>query len=126
GCPEDSDVRLKAWARECRHDVRVVRSQTNRGKGHAVRRGLLRARGDYRIFTDVDLAYSTEMIESVAEQLEQGVDVVIASRAHRESEVTHAEGLADYVQKRNRQSQLFSMAVRSILRIGNRDPQAGL
>lgn len=34
----------------------------NRGKGAAVRLGMLRARGDIRIFTDADLAYGTDVL----------------------------------------------------------------
>src|SRR5690348_17664989 len=37
-----------------------VCSSPNRGKGHAVRQGLLAARGDWRLFTDVDLAYGLD------------------------------------------------------------------
>src|SRR5262245_11864074 len=34
--------------------VRVVRHQTNSGKGFAVRAGMLAARGEYRLFADAD------------------------------------------------------------------------
>jgi glycosyltransferase involved in cell wall biosynthesis len=126
GCKDGSDQRLMEWARECPHNIRVLRSPTNRGKGHAVRRGLLRARGDYRIFTDVDLAYPLDMVEAVADQLLEGNDVVIASRAHRESEVVHSEGLEQYLKRRKFKSNMFSMVARLLLRIRHRDPQAGL
>ena len=37
--------------------ARVVHLDKNEGKGAAVRRGMLEARGDVRIFTDIDLPY---------------------------------------------------------------------
>jgi dolichyl-phosphate beta-glucosyltransferase len=40
----------------CHPAVTVIRNETNRGKGFSVARGIRAARGDYRIFTDADLA----------------------------------------------------------------------
>lgn len=40
--------------------VGVVRAEENRGKGAAVRLGMLTARGDWRLFTDCDLAYGAD------------------------------------------------------------------
>ena len=47
--------------------VTVIRSEENRGKGAAVRRGMLEARGDWRLFTDSDLAYGAGIIPSMLE-----------------------------------------------------------
>jgi glycosyltransferase involved in cell wall biosynthesis len=126
GCRDGSDEELAKLAGQTHHAVRVLRCPTNRGKGRAVRRGLLRARGDYRIFTDVDLAYPLEMISELADRLAAGRDVVIASRAHPESEVLHHAGLEGYLRRRKLQSTLFSTAARVLLKITCRDPQAGL
>src|ERR1700694_889967 len=38
-------------------DVRLLRNERNSGKGFAVARGVLAARGRHRVFTDADLAY---------------------------------------------------------------------
>ncbi len=63
-------------------NVKVLRDAVNRGKGSAVRRGMLAATGDYIFFTDADLAYGTGVIqESVNTFLtESDSDVVIGSR----------------------------------------------
>jgi dolichyl-phosphate beta-glucosyltransferase len=42
-----------AAAGACPH-LRVIRTEKNFGKGHAVRIGMLEAEGDYRLFTDAD------------------------------------------------------------------------
>ncbi len=54
--------------------------ERNRGKGAAVREGMLHARGRYRVFTDADLSTPIEELEPLLEQLEAGADICIGSR----------------------------------------------
>lgn len=63
----------------------VVRQPENRGKGAAVRAGVLAARGRSVVFTDADLAYPPEMIVPMLDALEDGWDVVVGSRRHEET-----------------------------------------
>ena len=126
GCRDGSDQRLAELTAKTDLPIRVLRSPSNRGKGHAVRRGLLRARGDFRIFTDVDLAYPLEMVEAMADQLADGHNIVVASRAHEESDVRHRAGLDRYLRRRKFQSAVFSAVARTLLGFRSRDPQAGL
>lgn len=62
--------------------VRVVGYADNRGKGSAVREAMLAAVGDVIMFTDSDLAYGTDVILRVAEQMakEDTPDVLVGSR----------------------------------------------
>ena len=53
----------------------------NRGKGFAVKMGMLKARGDYRLFTDADNATTIDHIEKMLPYFEKGFSVVIASIA---------------------------------------------
>ena len=64
-------------------EIRVVRSEQNRGKGHAVRLGMQASRGNLCAFTDCDLAYGTEVLAVMAERMrnEASTDVLIGSRA---------------------------------------------
>ena len=50
------------------------------GKGHAVKIGMLEARGDYRIFTDADNSTTIDQIEKMWPEFEAGYHVVIGSR----------------------------------------------
>jgi len=59
----------------------VLRNDTNRGKGHAVRRGMLEARGQRRLMTDADLSTPIEELPRFLEKQAEGYDVVIGSRA---------------------------------------------
>ena len=51
---------------------RLLRNEANRGKGHAIQKGMLQARGDVCIFTDADLAFGTEGLKDVLSALRAG------------------------------------------------------
>jgi dolichyl-phosphate beta-glucosyltransferase len=59
----------------------VLRNEANRGKGYAVRRGMLAARGARRLMTDADLSTPIEELDRLAARMDDGHDVVIGSRA---------------------------------------------
>ena len=61
--------------------ARVVGYEHNRGKGAAVRTGMLAARGDRVLMCDADLATPIEELDKLAAELDRGADVAIASRA---------------------------------------------
>jgi glycosyltransferase involved in cell wall biosynthesis len=62
--------------------VRVLRNESNRGKGFSVRRGVLEARGELVLFTDADLSAPIEDTNKLLAALESsGADAVVGSRA---------------------------------------------
>jgi len=63
----------------------VVVQPRNRGKGAAVRVGMLAARGRTVVFTDADLAYAPDQVLRVLAAVEDGWDVAIGDRGHPES-----------------------------------------
>ncbi len=52
----------------------------NRGKGYAVRYGMLKATGNYVLFSDADLATPIEEVEHLFEAMHKGSDIAIGSR----------------------------------------------
>ncbi len=62
--------------------VSVIGYPDNRGKGYAVRKAMLAAKGDIVMFTDADLAYGTDVIKRVYDTFAQNpdADMVIGSR----------------------------------------------
>ena len=60
----------------------VVRCDANRGKGAAVRAGVLTASGRTVAFTDADLSYAPEQLVVLLDGVEAGWDVVVGSRQH--------------------------------------------
>lgn len=69
-------------ARELLADAphQVVSYSPNCGKGQAVKRGMLAARGELRLFTDADLSTPLEEIPRFLARHARGYDVVIGSR----------------------------------------------
>jgi dolichyl-phosphate beta-glucosyltransferase len=62
-------------------NVRVVGYEKNRGKGCAIRTGMLEAQGEIVMFTDADLAYGTEVIKRVYDTLSASdANMLIGSR----------------------------------------------
>jgi len=59
----------------------VIGYPANRGKGHAVRRGMLAARGARRLMTDADLSTPIEDLKHLQKALDAGADIAIGSRA---------------------------------------------
>ncbi len=62
-------------------DLRVLEYHPNRGKGYAVRYGMLRSRGRVAMFMDADYAVPMAYCEKGLELIEAGHDIAIASRA---------------------------------------------
>lgn len=62
-------------------NLHVLRAKANGGKGSAVRRGVLAARGGVILFADADQSTPIEQFEDLLTEIEAGNDVAIGSRA---------------------------------------------
>jgi dolichyl-phosphate beta-glucosyltransferase len=98
----------------------LVRLPVNRGKGAAVREGLARSRARRVLFTDADLSTPLEELDAMDRALADGADVVIASRALRESRLEIRQ--AWY---REQMGKAFNRFVRLLTGIPFRDTQCG-
>ncbi|MEK7076057.1 MAG: dolichyl-phosphate beta-glucosyltransferase [Patescibacteria group bacterium] len=67
--------------------LQLLNYEQNNGKGFVVRQGMLKAKGQYRLFTDADNATTIDHIEKMMPFFEQGFDVVIGSIALKGSTV---------------------------------------
>ena len=70
-CSELSTARIAREFAEDNERTVVLRNEENRGKGHAVTRGMLHASGEYRIFVDSDLAYRARRSTSCSRDWKQ-------------------------------------------------------
>ncbi len=59
----------------------------NRGKGYAVKTGMLKASGDFRLFTDADNSTTIDHVEKMMPFFNQGYEVVIGSIAIKGAKV---------------------------------------
>lgn len=97
-------------------NVRVIQSE--RGKGSAVRRGMLEARGEYRFMCDADLSMSIEQVSRFLPP-ESQADIAIASReakgASREDEPLY----------RHLGGRVVNLVIRLLILPGLNDTQCG-
>jgi dolichyl-phosphate beta-glucosyltransferase len=100
--------------------VRVLAGEPNRGKGYAVRRGMLEALGARRLMTDADLSTPIEDVTRLLSALDAGADVAIASRALAGSNVEIRQPWY-----RENMGRLFNLVVRALLLPSLRDTQCG-
>lgn len=101
--------------------LRILRNSENHGKGHAVRQGVIAARGDYVLFTDADLSAPIEELEKLFDvAMREGADVVIGSRAIDRSFIQQHQS-----QFRELGGILFNRMVRLLLGLQIHDTQCG-
>jgi dolichyl-phosphate beta-glucosyltransferase len=62
---------------------RILRLDRNRGKGHAVKKGMLEAKGCYAVFMDADLSTPIEELDKLMAAFDDGIDVVIGTRKNK-------------------------------------------
>jgi dolichyl-phosphate beta-glucosyltransferase len=67
-------------------------NESNKGKGFAVRRGIMAGRGQYRLFMDADNSTDISHIDHMLPHFKEGYDVVIGSLADKDSKVVHGGG----------------------------------
>ncbi len=107
----------RSWA-DGRQGVRVE-TIPHRGKGWAVRHGMLVSTGEYRFMCDADLSMPVGQIGDFLEKMDEGYDVVMASR-----EVTGSRRFGEPI-LRHLIGRAFNWVVRSILVRGYEDTQCG-
>ncbi|NQU09700.1 glycosyltransferase family 2 protein, partial [bacterium] len=118
---QDDTAAVVAAAAERDPRVRLIRFEINRGKGAAVRAGMLAAAGTVILFCDADLSTSLDAIEPALAQVARGeADVVIGSRALPGSDLPLRQSWI-----REHLGQTFNRFVRAISRLPYRDTQCG-
>ncbi|CAN5704549.1 glycosyltransferase family 2 protein [soil metagenome] len=105
---EDSPVRIRA-----------LHFPVNRGKGHAVRNGMLDAEGDVLVFYDADGSAPPEEIAKLVAAIARGADVAAGSRRLDQA-------LVERSLKRKLISRGFNVLVRSIVGLDVEDSQCGI
>ncbi len=97
----------------------VVIKEEQRGKGNAVRRGMLSARGDYRFICDADLSMPIEDLQKFLPPTLENFDIAIGSR--------EAPGAIRYNEPPYRHigGRAINLAIRALILPGLNDTQCG-
>jgi dolichyl-phosphate beta-glucosyltransferase len=119
GSPDETVSIVQAYIRENPgFRIRLLR-EPHRGKGAAVRAGVLDACGEFILFSDADLSTPIEEVEKFLPLLVAGHDVVIGSR--------EAEGARRYNEPHHRHivGRTFNLVVRTLAVGDYQDTQCG-
>jgi glycosyltransferase involved in cell wall biosynthesis len=117
---KDATVAAAERFRQQGHPVRVLQNPGNRGKGYAVRHGMLDAKGDWLLFSDADLSTPIEELEKLYAAVSDSVPIAIGSRALDRSLIgIHQPAF------REKAGQFFNFAMRFALGLDIRDTQCG-
>jgi glycosyltransferase involved in cell wall biosynthesis len=120
GSTDDTAALAKAYADKSESGRRVrVETIPHRGKGWAVRHGMLAARGQYRFMCDADLAMPIDQLAAFLDRMAEGFDVVIGSR-EKEGARRFGEPMGRHIRGR-----LFNRVVRLLAVGGFEDTQCG-
>ncbi|MBO0912376.1 MAG: glycosyltransferase family 2 protein [Acidobacteria bacterium] len=100
--------------------LRLIENPGNRGKGYAVRNGMLSATGGIVLFTDADLSAPIEQAAKLFDAIESGFDVAVGSRwldptlqAQRQSPARQFYGRS------------FNLLLKTLLGLNFKDTQCG-
>ena len=101
--------------------VRVLRNPGNRGKGYAVRHGMLDSKLDWRLLTDADLSAPVEELEKLWNAVKEGsAEIAIGSRALDRSLIgVHQPGFRETAGK------MFNLVMQLFIGLHIRDTQCG-
>lgn len=77
GSTDGTQGKLKKLSRKFKFNL--INNRVNKGKGHAIKTGMIEAKGKFRLFTDIDLSTPIEEFEKFIPHL-KAYDVIIGSR----------------------------------------------
>jgi glycosyltransferase involved in cell wall biosynthesis len=100
--------------------LRLVENPGNRGKGYAVRNGMLQARGEVVVFSDADLSSPIEEMPKLLASVAAGADIAMGSRWLRPELQIHRQSL-----HRQLFGRVFNVLNRLILGLRFKDTQCG-
>lgn len=103
-------------------NFKIIANKIQRGKGYAVRTGMLKAQGEFVFYMDLDL--STPLVEVMAFlgwfEAAPKTDIIIGSRQH-----PHSEVIVRQSHLRQKMGQFFNLLVKTFAFGGIADTQCG-
>jgi glycosyltransferase involved in cell wall biosynthesis len=115
GTAETAERLCSSWPQ-----LQVIRLDRNRGKGAAVRAGMLRARGEHRLFSDADLSTPIDELPRLRAELRGRCAVAIASRGAKGARIAvHQQWRREFM------GRTYNRLLRLLVLPGIHDSQCG-
>ncbi len=94
GSTDKTEAGIKYYVNALKkYNIQIISYNKNRGKGYAVRQGMLRAPSDYNLFFDADMSVPLTEIRKFLPFMKRGADVVVGTRKNSESTVVRHQPL---------------------------------
>ncbi len=119
GCTDDTAGTAKQFLRLF-DKIKIIEYAPNRGKGYAVKKGVLEAEGDLILFMDADYAVPLETVESFKKEIEKGYDIVIGARHLKQTVINRRQ-----MYLRELAGKAFGKLQKLVLQIPYYDTQCG-
>ncbi len=119
-CSTDDTSEIALGFKNKIQNLRVLRLDKNRGKGWAVKNGVLAARGEIVVFTDADFSTPIEELDKLLEKIKAGYDIAIGSRATDRTLVKKHQNFL-----RESMGRIFNTIVQLLAVPGIKDTQCG-
>jgi dolichyl-phosphate beta-glucosyltransferase len=119
---EDRTLALAERATRSSSQLVVLTHHERRGKGFAVRSGMMRARGDFIFFTDADLSTPLEDLDVSLQRFrkDRSIDVIVGNRQHPETCILLRQN-----RSREWMGKLFNRFAQAMTGLKIRDTQCG-
>lgn len=125
GSTDSTEKKLQELEKEL-DNLRVISYQDNKGKGYAIKQGALAAKGDYVMYTDIDLAYPIEQILFFLKEIkERKIDCLVGSRVIRGSKYIVTAEAFKTLYFRHGISRIFNFILRKMFKLEVSDTQCG-
>lgn len=119
GCTDNTAEISRKFINE-NTNIRVIEYSPNRGKGYAVKTGVMNSNGDLILFMDADYAVPIETMKDFINQVENGYDIVIGARGLKNTKIIKHQNFF-----RELAGKVFGQLQKFILKIPFDDTQCG-
>jgi glycosyltransferase involved in cell wall biosynthesis len=118
----DGTLEIAAGLAAQQAHFQVIDNGPQRGKGHAVRSGMLQAQGDIVFYMDADLSVPLAEVSAFLRCFEERpeIDVLVGNRQHPESRITRRQSPL-----RETMGKAFNRILQSLTLVALRDTQCG-
>lgn len=119
GSTDNTETEMRRAAAE-NAKIGIISYEKNRGKGYAIRRGMMASKARYTAFLDADLDLPPEQLEGYLSAMkERGTDIVLGSKLHPDSNL-------EYPFYRKAMTMGYYLYLKLLFHLPIRDTQTGI